>query len=171
VSVRRRSASLRPWASPRRGRGAARLLVLLALAVLVSAGAAGAYLSSSGSGSATASTSVALSNVTVTGAATTQSLLPTGTPTGDVNVTLTNLNSARVHINSLVLDTSQGTAGFSASASACALSFAGQSNGGSGWTIPANGTLSVDLTNSVTMGTGAASTCQGQSFTVYLKAT
>jgi hypothetical protein len=171
MRLRSRGGSLRPWASLPGAQGAARLLVLLALAVLVSAGAAGAYLSSSGSGSATASTSVTLSNVTVTGGATTQSLLPTGTPTGDVNVTLTNLNSGRIHIDSLVLDTSQGTAGFSASASGCALSFASQSNGGSGWTIPANGTVSVDLTNSVTMGTTAASSCQGQNFTVYLKAT
>lgn len=160
-----------PSASLPRGRALAKLLGAVVVALLAATSVAGAYLSSSGSGSATASTSLALSNVSVTGGAASQSLLPTGTPTGDVNVTLTNLNSSPVHIDSLVLDTSQGTSGFSASASACALSFASQSNGGSGWTIPANGSQTVDLTNSVTMGTGAASSCQGQSFTVYLKAT
>ncbi|HET9720570.1 MAG TPA: hypothetical protein VFP55_10865 [Solirubrobacteraceae bacterium] len=111
-----------------------------------------------------------LTNLTVTGDTDTQSLLPTGTATGDVNVTLLNGNSAPVHINTLALDTSQGTAGFSANASGCSLSFAAQSNAGNGWTVPANGSLSVDLTGSVTMGTGAGGGCQGQSFTVYLKA-
>lgn len=146
-------------------------LIASVLVLLAVAGGATAYLSSTGSGSATGSTSIMLGNVTVTGGLASQSLLPTGTPTGDLNVTLTNGNATRVHINSLVLDTSQGTNGFSSSGATCGLSFASQSNGGSGWTIPANGSVSVDLSNSVTMGTSAPSSCQGQSFTVYLKAT
>jgi hypothetical protein len=76
-----------------------------------------------------------------------------------------------VHINSLAIDTSQGSSGFSANAASCALSFATQTNGGNGWTIaPNSSTLAIDLTSSVTMGTSAASGCQGQTFTVYLKA-
>jgi hypothetical protein len=114
---------------------------------------------------------VSLTNLTVTAGTDSQSLLPTGAATGDVAITLVNSNSARVHITSLALDTSQGSAGFSANAASCALSFVAQTNGGSGWTVPANGTLAVDLTSSVTMGTSAPGSCQGQSFTVYLKAT
>jgi hypothetical protein len=156
------------------GRVRRRLLVKLsvaAIALLAASGGAMAYLSSTGSGSSTGSTPIALSNITITGGTATQSLLPAGTPTGDVNVTLNNSNSSPVHIDSLLLDTSQGTNGFSSNASACALSFASQSNGGSGWTVPAQGSLAVDLTSSVTMGTSAASSCQGQTFTVYVKAT
>ncbi len=141
------------------------------LIVLAAGSGASAYLSSHGSGTGNGSVTVALSNLTVTGNTATQSLLPTGSATGDVNVTLNNGNSSRIHINSLALDTSQGVSGFSANASACALSFASQTNGGNGWTISANGSVSVDLTGSVTMGTGAANSCQGQTFTVYLKAT
>lgn len=146
-------------------------LGVVAVALLATCALAVAYVTSTGSGSSTGSTSIALTNLTITGGTATQSLFPTGTPTGDVNVTLNNPNSGPVHINSLLLDTSHGTNGFSANASSCALSFASQSNGGNGWTIPANGSLAVDLTGSVTMGTSAASSCQGQTFTVYLTAT
>jgi hypothetical protein len=137
----------------------------------VTAGAAIAYLASTGSGSGSGSAQVTLSAVTVTTTTGTQSLLPTGSATGDVVVTLHNGNSSSIHINALSLDTAQGSSGFSSNAASCALSFTTQSNGGNGWTIPANSsTASIDLTNSVTMGTGAASSCQGQTFTVYLKA-
>jgi hypothetical protein len=141
------------------------ILITLALA-----GGAWAYLSAGGSRSATAGTNIAVSAVSVTAATATQSMLPTGSPTGDVNVTLHNGNSSPVHISALSLDASQGTGGFGSSGSSCALSFANQSNGGSGWTIAANGSVSADLVNSMTMGTTAASSCQGQSLTVYLKA-
>lgn len=152
---------------------ATRRLVRLGLPIVASlaiAGGASAYLSSVGSGGGAGQVAISLSNLTVSGGADTQSLLPTGTASGDVAVTLVNSNAARVHVGSLLLDASQGTGGFSANAAACALSFNTQTNGGNGWTIPANGTLPVDLIGSVTMGTGAASSCQGQSFTVYLKA-
>ena len=146
-------------------------LVVPTVVVLALAGGASAYLASSGSGGGSGSAPITLSNLSITGGSATQSLLPTGTPSGDVNVTLNNSNPGPVHINSLALDTTQGTSGFSANAASCALSFTTQTNGGAGWTIPANGSLSVDLTNSLTMGTSAASSCQGQSFSVYLTAT
>lgn len=142
-----------------------------AVACLAFAGGASAYLASGGSGSGTGRVSMSLSSLIVSGGTDTQSLLPTGTATGDVAATLVNGNSARVHVASLALDTSQGTGGFSSNAAPCALSFATQTNGGSGWTVPANGSLTIDLVGSVTMGTSAASSCQGQNFTVYLKAT
>jgi hypothetical protein len=145
-------------------------LILPVAAVLALASAASAYLTTIGSGAGSGSVNVRLSAITVTGATATQSMLPTGSPTGDLNVTLNNGNSSSVHISSLALDTTQGSSGFSANAGGCALSFTTQNNGGSGWTIPANGMLPVDLTNSVTMGTTAATSCQGQSFNVHLKA-
>ena len=129
-----------------------------------------AYFTASGSGSSSGNVRPNRVPVTVTAVTGTQALLPTGSATGDLNVTLHNVESSPVHINSLALDTSQGGGGFGSNASNCALSFTTQTNGGSGWTIAANGTLSLDLTNSVTMGTAAANSCQGQSFTVYLKA-
>jgi hypothetical protein len=144
---------------------------LSALVALVLASGAYAYLTSTGSGSAEGTVNVSLQPVSI--AATTgnaQSLLPTGTATGDLRATITNPNSSRVHISQLVLDTSQGMGGFSANAANCALSFAPQSNGGSGWTIAAAGTLTIDLQSSLTMGTSAPNSCQNQTFTVYLKA-
>ena len=90
--------------------------------------------------------------------------------TGDLRATITNPNPSRVRIGQLQLDTSQGTGGFSANAANCALSFASQNNGGNGWTIAGSGTLTIDLQSSLTMGTSAASSCQNQTFTVYLKA-
>ncbi len=140
------------------------------VATLGFAGGAAAYLTSLGSGLGPGGVAVTLSAVTATGGTATQSLLPTGSPTGDVAATLNNGNSSRVHVGSLSLDTSQGAGGFSSNAAGCALSFTTQTNSGNGWTISANGSVAVDLTGSVTMGTGAASTCQGQSFTVYLTA-
>ncbi len=153
-----------------RGRRALIKGTVTILAVLALAGGALAYFTSTGSGAASGDTSISLSGVTVTGTTGTESLLPTGTATGDINLTLTNPNSSSVHINSLALDTGQGVGGFSANAGSCALSFATQTNGGNGWTISDGGSLPLDLTGSVTMGTSAASSCQGQTFTVHLRA-
>lgn len=160
--------------SERIGRVARHRLVKLVLPLIATLGlvaAASAYLSATGSGTGTGSVPITLSNLTITGGTATQALLPTGTPTGDVNVTLSNSNAGPVHINALTLDPTQGTSGFSANAAGCALSFAAQTNGGNGWTVPANGSLSVDLTGALTMGASAPSSCQGQTFTVYLTAT
>lgn len=140
------------------------------LAALLATGA-WAYLTASASGAGSGGVSATLAAVTVSSSTGTQTMLPTGNATGDVDVTLHNGNSSPVHISSLSLDTAQGTSGFSSNAAGCALSFTTQTNGGAGWTIPASSsTAAIDLTNSVTMGTSAASSCQGQTFTVYLKA-
>jgi hypothetical protein len=55
------------------------------------------------------------------------------------------------------------------------LSFATQTDGGAGWTVPGkvgntNGTLAVSLTNALAMSLGAANACQGATTTVYLTA-
>ena len=147
-----------------------RTIGLSALVTLVVAAGAWAYLASTGSGSGSGTVSTTIQPVSIAATSgNTQSLVPTGTATGDVRATITNPNSSSVHISQLLLDTSQGTAGFSANAANCALSFGSQTNGGSGWTIAASSTLTIDLQSSLTMGTSAANSCQNQTFTVYLK--
>jgi hypothetical protein len=131
--------------------------------------------SGAGTGAATTGTSVA---VTLSPGTATAGLYPGGQ--ANVVLTVTNSNLSAVPISSLGGDTGQGTAGFAVDAghSGCAvgvLSFATQTNGGSGWTVPAkvgavNGTLPITLTNALTMGIGAANACQGATFTVYLAA-
>jgi len=144
-----------------------RLAIALA-GLAVFAGAALAFWTAAGDGAGSAG-SASVDPVTITAAATTQSLLPTGAATGDVDATIANPNPFAVRVPQLALDTTQGDAGFD-DGGLCALSYATQDNGGAGWTIPANGSVTVALTNSMTMGAGAANSCQGQTFTVYLRA-
>jgi hypothetical protein len=114
--------------------------------------------------------------------------LSPGTPTADlfpggqsgVALTVSNPNTSPAHIGSLVLDTTQGTSGMAVDAghSACAvamLSFATQTNGGAGWTVPAkvggvNGTLAATLSRALSMSVDAAAACQGATITVFLSA-
>lgn len=144
-----------------------RALATAALFAVMAAAALG-YWTASGAGSGSAG-SATIDPVTIAAASATQSLLPTGTATGDVAATLANPNPFDVHIPQLALDTTQGDAGFD-DGGLCALSYATQDNGGAGWTIPAGATIAVTLANSVTMGTGAADSCQGRTFNVYLRA-
>jgi hypothetical protein len=91
-----------------------------------------------------------------------------------------NPNPYQVQISSISLDTGQGTGGFGVDVghSGCGLStlgFSTQTNGGSGWTVPAKvgatpGSLSIAMPGSLTMGVGASDACQGATFTVYLAA-
>ena len=114
---------------------------------------------------------VALSPATPTAA-----LYPGGQ--ADVVLTVTNTNTSPVRIGSLASDTARGTSGFAADAghAGCVLSslaFTTQTNGTTGWTVPAkvgsvNGTLAITLTNAVAMSLTAVDACQGATFTVYL---
>ena len=136
------------------------------------AGVAAAYWSTAGGGSATAATTNT-SPLTLAPATPTAQLHPGGQAT--VVLTVTNPNAAQIRIGSLALDTGQGIGGFAVDGahSGCGLaplSFATQTNSGAGWTVPANGVLSVTLTDALAMGTGAANACQGASFSVYLTA-
>jgi hypothetical protein len=137
-------------------------------ATLAAASGAFAYWSAGGAGSA-AGTGSGPAPLTVAAGTPTQALLPTGAATGDVSLTVTNPNAYAVRVAQLSLDSAAGNAGFSANASVCALSFTAQDNGGAGWSFP-SGSTSLVLTNSMTMGTGAASSCQTLTFSVYLKA-
>ena len=145
------------------------LLVILALSA---GGAAYAYWTGSGSGAGVGTTGA---NMAVT--------LGPGTPTGDlypsgladVVLIVSNPNASDVRIGSLALDPGQGTGGYAVDGghSGCdlsTLSFTTQTNGGAGWTVPTSGSLPVTLTSAIGMGAGAASACQGATFTVYMAA-
>ena len=146
--------------------------VLLACGgILLAAGAAHAYIRGTGSGSSSAATAN-VSAMTLSPGTPTAQLYPGGS--ANVVLTVTNPSSARIKIGSLALDTTQGTSGFAVDGghSGCGLgqlSLPTQTNGGSGWTVNANATLSVTLTSALSMGTAAANACQGASFTVYLR--
>jgi hypothetical protein len=148
-----------------------------AVVSLLAATGALAYFTSTGNGNGSGSTSSAQPVTLSAGVPSTQ-LYPGGT--ADVAVTISNPNSFRVHIGSLALATGQGSAGFAVDSghsgcSTSALSFTSQSNGGTGWFVSpkvgsVNGSLTVDLSNALTMTAGAANACQGATFTVYLTA-
>ena len=145
--------------------------------VLLLNGGAQAFWSGGGSGAGTGGSgtvqAVTLSPGTISGG------LQPGAQRSVV-LTVSNPNLAEVSVRSLALDTSQGTNGFSVDAghSGCnvnALSLATQTNGGAGWTIPrkvgaVNGTLSVTLTNALSMSASASNACQGATFTVFVAA-
>jgi hypothetical protein len=151
------------------------LLVMMTLSALGGIAAAVWSAIGAGSGSAGSSTTVSVA-------------LTPGTPAGllypggqsNVVLTVTNTNSAPVRIGSFALDPVRGTGGFSADSAhtGCvltALSYTTQSNGTTGWTVPAkvgtvNGTLAVTLTNALAMSTSAVNACQSAVFTVYLAA-
>lgn len=151
------------------------LVAVVALAALPVGGIAFALWNGTGTGTGVATTGTSLAVALAPGS-------PTATlyPGGQSSVVLTasNPNAEPAHFSSLSLDPSQGSGGFAVDAghSGCptaALSLTSQTNGGSGWTVPAksgavNGTLPITLSNALTMSTAAASACQGATFTVYL---
>ena len=150
----------------------AKLLLAAVVALVVASGAA-AYLLVGGTGSGSAADGTA-QQVTISAGTPTTPLYPG--LTGDVAVVFGNPNAAHVKINSLVLDTSQGSGGYAVDGghSGCTslssiLTYTTQNNGGNGWLV-ANGSTNVDLTGAISMSTSAASACQGATFTVYLKA-
>jgi hypothetical protein len=162
--------------APRMLRRARPASVLVILALVVGGAAYASWTGlGDGSGSATTGTTAA---VTLSPGTPTDFLHPGGE--SDVVLTVSNPNLFTVQIGSFALDTGQGTLGFAVDGghSGCAVStlgFTTQTNGGTGWTVPAkvgavNGTLAVTLTSALTMGEGAANACQGATSTVYLAA-
>ena len=148
------------------------LVVGVAIVGLVAVTAGSAYWTLRGSGSGDVGIEAVASVALTPGSPITQ-LYPG--MSGDVAVSISNGNTFRAYIGSLVLDTSQGTNGFSVSGGQpgcdpAALSYTVQTNAGAGWFVPAGGTLDLDLANAVDLGTGAASVCQGATFVVYLLA-
>jgi hypothetical protein len=92
-----------------------------------------------------------------------------------VRLTISNPGTSSVRVGSLALDSGEGVEGFEVDPahSDCDegdLGFTTQTNGGSGWTVPASGSTSVTLAGSLTMAVDASDDCQGATFTVYLRA-
>lgn len=153
------------------------MIVALVVVTLGGAGVAYAYWSAGGTGSGVG-VAATTTPLTISSVASAGSLFPGGK--SDVTVAISNPNSARVHISSLAIDTSQGTAGFGVDAghSGCTLStlaFTTQTGGGAGWTVPGkigsvNGTLTITLPTALAMGAGAVNACQGATFTLHLVA-
>ena len=152
-----------------------RVVAFTLAALLAGGGSAVAYYSSTGSGTAAATVGQPdpISIAAGTAPTASEQLFPGGS--GSVTATITNPNPFRVHINSLVLDTSHGTGGF-AGPSGCDLSvlhYTTQTNGTTGWDVPKHvtldGELDLDLADAISMDTTAANACQGGSFTVFLK--
>ncbi len=159
----------------RRILGMIAMIIAIVVVTVGGAGVAYAYWSAGGAGTGFGAAGTTIP-ITLSAGTPTASLLPGG-QTGVV-LTMTNTNSATVKISSLALDTTQGTSGFAvdASHSGCTLatlSFATQTNGGAGWSVPGkigavNGTLGVTLPNALSMSLSAVNACQGATFTVYL---
>ena len=152
------------------------LLVAVVLVFSVPVGGiAYAYWSAYGAGvgAATAGTTTALM---LTPGTVTANIYPGGA--GPVTVLVSNPNTSAIHITSFYLDTTQGANGFGVDVghfgcNASSLSFATQTNGGSGWTVPAkigltNGSMGISLSNAISMNASSSNSCQGATFTVYL---
>ncbi|WP_306206703.1 hypothetical protein [Actinoplanes sp. RD1] len=137
---------------------------------LLASGAAFGYWSTAGGGTGTAAASTP-SPLTLTPGTPAGLLYPGGT--ADLAVTITNPNTYAVRVPQLARDPAQGTGGYAVDAthSACgvgALSYTTQTNGGSGWTVPASGSLTLALTGALSLSSSAANACQGATFRVYL---
>ena len=150
-----------------------RLAAVAVTGLLVAGVAAYGAWSVSGSGTGSASAATA-SSLALTPGTPATALYPNGS--ADVATTIANSNPFPVHVSSIALDSGQGSNGFAVDAghSTCdlsTLSFAAQTNGGSGWDVPANDTLDVDLDDAIAMSGAADDACQGASFTLYLTAT
>ena len=148
------------------------MAAIVAMLTLGTITVASAYWTSTGSGTATATTG-STQAVTLSQGLPAAALYPGGQ--AGVTLTVTNPNTAPVRVESLALDTAQGTGGFAVDGahSGCgvgSLSFTTQTNGGSGWTVAGGDALSITLASSLSMSLSAANTCQGAIFTVYLTA-
>ena len=154
-------------------------LFVAALAILAVpvGGLSYAYWSGTGTGIGNGGTGITTA-LTLSAGSPTASLYPGSQ--ANVVLSASNPNAAVIHINTLSLNTAQGTGGFAVDAghsgcSVAALSYASQTNGGSGWNVPAkvgavNGSLGITLSNALSMAGSAADACQGATFTVYLVA-
>jgi hypothetical protein len=147
---------------------ARRLAVALAGAGLMLA-AAPAYAAWTGTGAGTAQAGAGgpAPLVLSAGTAPAQPAYPTGMPTGGVRVSLRNPNAYRVHVGSLVLDTSAGAGGFSANAAGCGLTFTPPA--GAGWDVPGNGSVDLELPGALTMAASAPASCARLAVDVHLE--
>lgn len=136
------------------------------LAFFALAATSWAYLGSIGAGAGAGDAAVSRVVTIAAGTPPNDTLLPTGAATGTLSVSIANATGSPLRVDSLVLDTTLGSGGYSADAAACKVSYATQSVGR---TIDAGTTEQVSLQNAVTMGTDAPSSCQDKTFSIYLK--
>jgi hypothetical protein len=150
---------------------------LVAIGALVVAGSligvAIAAWTTGGSGSGQASAGSAAS-MTISAGTPSTSLYPNGS--ADVAASISNPNPYDVHVGSISLGAVSVDAGHSGCNLPSISVTSPQTNGGSGWDVPAksggvNGSLDVDLTNAISMSNAANDSCQGATFTVALTAT
>lgn len=147
------------------------LVAAVAAAAIVGVGGtAHAVWSSRGAGSGTSSTGSATASVTLSAGTATGALRPGSAVT--LSTTATNPNGAPLRITSLVLDTTRGTNGVAVSGATgtCAASWFTYTASTTGWTVPANGSTSINLPGALAMATAAPTGCQGATVTVYLQA-
>jgi hypothetical protein len=146
-------------------------------AVVVVAGAAIgiaiAAWTTGGTGSGQAQAGSAAS-MTISVGTPSSSLYPTGS--ADVAATISNPNPYKVHVSSIALGAVTVDAGHSGCNTSSVSVTSPQTNGVTGWDVPAksggvNGSLNVDLTNAISMDNTANDSCQGATFTVALTAT
>jgi hypothetical protein len=151
-----------------------RVLAASALVLGVSiVGVAIAAWTTGGSGSGQASAGSA-SSMAISAGTPSSSLFPGAS--ADVAATVSNPNPYAVHVSSVSLGTITVDAGHSGCNTASLSVTSPQSNGGSGWDVPAksggvNGSLNLDLANAISMDNTANDSCQGATFTVALIAT
>lgn len=146
---------------------------LVTLFALGAIGVASAFWFGSGTGAGSAA-SGSLQPVTLNPATASSRLYPGAQAA--VSVHVTNPNPGPVRIGALALDTTQGVGGFAvdgghAACGVSSLSYVTQSNGGTGWNLSGGSASTLTIPNALTMGPAALSSCQGASFSVYLKAT
>ena len=151
------------------------LLMPLIASAVIAGGVASGYWSAPGGGSGSAGTGSSES-VTLSPGLPSDDLFPGGT--SDVVVTATNPNSYAVHLGTLELDPTSGDGGYGVDLAhpacpAAVLTYATQTNGGSGWTVPAasgggDGEVSIALTDALSLAVDAADACQGAAFAVHL---
>lgn len=151
-----------------------RLATVAALIVGVSViGVAYAAWTTGGSGSGQATAGSAAS-MTISAGTPSTSLYPTAS--ADVASAFSNPNPYKVHVSSVSLGAISVDAGHSACNTASVSVTSPQTNGGSGWDVPAksggvNGSLNIDFANAISMSNAANDSCQGATFTVALTAT
>jgi hypothetical protein len=150
----------------------------LAIGIVGMSGVASAYWHSSGHGSGSGTTGTT-QPVSVSPGTPLAALYPGGRTA--IALTVSNPNTSPVFVGSLLLDATRGSGGFAVDAghagcTVSSLSYTAQSNGGAGWTIPAqaggvNGSLPITLAQGLSMALSADNACQGATFTIYLTAT
>ena len=148
---------------------AAAIVVVAASAI----GVAIAAWTTGGSGSGQAQAGSAAS-MTISAGTPSSTLYPAAS--ADVAATISNPNPYKVHVSSISLGAVTVDAGHSGCNTSSISVTSPQTNGGSGWDVPAksggvNGSLGVDLANAISMDNTANDSCQGAAFTVALTAT